>query len=122
MGVPDTSICEAQPLSDPSCEGYAEALANQEYNLQCSLDALYDLVVPGYDVANATEDNDFDFGTEFDFSEPELTGDAIIDDIISVELPDFDFSMPDFDIAPIEIEVVEIQEEARQKKKQRLLC
>ena len=72
-------------------------------------------------MANATEDNDFDFGTEFDFSEPELTGDAIIDDIISVELPDFDFSMPDFDIAPIEIEVVEIQEE-RQKKKQRLLC
>ena len=113
---PDTSICEAQPLSDPSCEGYAEALANQEYNLQCSLDALYDPGCPGYDVANATEDNDFDFGTEFDFSEPELTGDAIIDDIISVELPDFDFSMPDFDIAPIEIEVIEIQEEAPEEE------
>ena len=67
-------------------------------------------------MANATEDNDFDFGTEFDFSEPELTGDAIIDDIISVELPDFDFSMPDFDIAPIEIEVVEIQEEAPEEE------
>ena len=71
---------------------------------------LYTILVMGYDVANATEDNDFDFGTEFDFSGPELTGDTIIDDIISVELLVLT-SLYDFDIAPLN-EVVEIQEEA----------
>lgn len=98
---PDTSICEAQPLSDASCEGYAEALANQEYNLQCSIDALYDPGCPGYTVANVIEE------PVLDFSEPELTGDTIIDDIISVELPEIEI----VEVEPTPEPEPEIQEE-----------
>ena len=105
---PDTSICEAQPLSDPSCEGYAEALANQEYNLQCSLDALYDPGCPGYAVANVTEE------PEFDFSEPELTGDTIIDDIISVELPEIEIVETEVEVEPMPEPEPEIEEQVEE--------
>ena len=98
---PDTSICEAQPLSDASCEGYAEALANQEYNLQCSLDALYDPGCPGYTVANVIEE------PVFDFSEPELT-------IISVELPEVEIVETEVEVEPVPEPVPEIEEQVEE--------
>ena len=71
--VPENaSICEAQPLSDPLCDGYAEA--------------------------------------------PDVTGDSIIDDIISFEFDDFNFTVPEIDVAPVEIEIVEIPDEAPEEE------
>ncbi len=113
---PDTSICEAQPLSDASCEGYAEALANQEYNLQCTLDALYDPGCPGYDTANAIDSSTDDITGDFSFDTPDVTGDSIIDDIISFEFDDFNFTIPEIDMAPVEIEIVEIPDEAPEEE------
>ena len=43
--------CASNPLYDPSCSGYADALAQQEYDNNCSANALYDSGCPGY--ANA---------------------------------------------------------------------
>ena len=43
--------CASNPLHDPSCSGYADALAQQEYDNNCSANALYDSGCPGY--ANA---------------------------------------------------------------------
>ena len=41
------SICDSDPLADPSCPGYAEAYFNQ----QCSFDPLYNASCPGYEQA-----------------------------------------------------------------------
>jgi len=41
------NICDADPLADPSCPGYADAY----YEQQCSFDPLYDPTCPGYDQA-----------------------------------------------------------------------
>lgn len=42
-----TNICDADPLADPSCPGYAEAYQEQ----QCSYDPLYDVTCTGYEQA-----------------------------------------------------------------------
>ena len=41
------SICDSDPLADPSCPGYADAYFNQ----QCSFDPLYNSSCPGYEQA-----------------------------------------------------------------------
>lgn len=46
--MPDA--CSANPLSDPSCPGYANALFNQ----QCQQNPLFDPSCPGYSTANQT--------------------------------------------------------------------
>ena len=115
--VPENaSICEAQPLSDPLCDGYAEALGNQEYNFQCSIDATYDPGCPGYDTANAIGNSTDDISGDFSFDTPDVTGDSIIDDIISFEFDDFNFTVPEIDVAPVEIEIVEIPDEAPEEE------
>lgn len=43
--------CAADPLYDPSCSGYAEAYAEQQYQLNCQSDPLYDSGCPGYQQA-----------------------------------------------------------------------
>ena len=43
--------CAANPLYDPSCEGYGEAYAEQEYNNNCTADPMYDPGCPGYQQA-----------------------------------------------------------------------
>lgn len=43
--------CYVNPLNDPSCDGYAEAFAEQQYSLMCSADPLYDQGCPGYEDA-----------------------------------------------------------------------
>ena len=40
--------CAGNPLYDPSCNGYAEAYAQQQYDQNCSANALYDPGCPGY--------------------------------------------------------------------------
>ena len=40
--------CAGNPLYDPSCEGYADAYAEQQYNQNCAADPLYDSGCPGY--------------------------------------------------------------------------
>jgi len=40
--------CAADPLYDPSCNGYAEAYAQQQYDLNCQANPLYDSGCPGY--------------------------------------------------------------------------
>ena len=40
--------CAADPLFDPSCDGYAEAYAQQQYDLNCQANPLYDSGCPGY--------------------------------------------------------------------------
>ena len=110
--VPENaSICEAQPLSDPLCDGYAEALGNQEYNFQCSVDATYDPGCPGYDTANAIGNSTDDISGDFSFDTPDVTGDSIIDDIISFEFDDFDFNFDDFSVAPelVEIDILDFE-------------
>ena len=47
--------CAANPLYDPSCEGYADAYAEQQYNQNCSADPLYDSGCPGYAQAYETQ-------------------------------------------------------------------
>lgn len=47
--------CASNPLYDPSCPGYAEALAEQQYNAQCAADPLYDMGCPGYASAYYTQ-------------------------------------------------------------------
>ena len=48
IGDPNpTNICDADPLADPSCPGYAEAYHEQ----QCSYDPLYDATCTGYEQA-----------------------------------------------------------------------
>jgi hypothetical protein len=47
--MPD--LCATNPLSDPSCPGYANAL----YNQQCAASPLYDPGCPGYAAANLTK-------------------------------------------------------------------
>ena len=47
--MPD--LCATNPLSDPSCPGYANAL----YNQQCTANPLYDPGCPGYAAANLTQ-------------------------------------------------------------------
>jgi hypothetical protein len=44
-------ICVSQPLSNPSCPGYAQAFLAQ----QCSVSALYDATCPGYTQAYYTQ-------------------------------------------------------------------
>ena len=44
------NICTINPLSSPSCPGYAAAYLNQ----QCTISALYDPTCPGYAAANFT--------------------------------------------------------------------
>ena len=43
--------CAADPLYDPSCNGYAEAYAEQQYNQNCTANPLYDSGCPGYSTA-----------------------------------------------------------------------
>lgn len=43
--------CYATVLADPSCDGYADAFAEQQYSIMCSADPLYDSGCPGYDDA-----------------------------------------------------------------------
>lgn len=43
--------CYVSVLSDPSCNGYAEAYAEQQYSIMCSADPLYDSGCPGYEDA-----------------------------------------------------------------------
>ena len=43
--------CYASVLADPSCDGYAEAFAEQQYSIMCSADPLYDSGCPGYEDA-----------------------------------------------------------------------
>lgn len=43
--------CANNTLFDPSCPGYAEAYAQQEYDNNCSADPLYDPGCPGYSAA-----------------------------------------------------------------------
>ena len=43
--------CYSNPLYDPSCEGYAEAYAQQQYELNCAANPLYDSGCPGYQTA-----------------------------------------------------------------------
>ena len=43
--------CYVSVLSDPSCNGYAEAYAEQQYTIQCTANPLYDSGCPGYDDA-----------------------------------------------------------------------
>lgn len=45
------AACAANPLSSPSCTGYAEAYAQLIYNQSCSADPLYDIGCPGYEQA-----------------------------------------------------------------------
>ena len=40
--------CAANPLYDPACSGYAEAYAEQQYQLNCQANPLYDSGCPGY--------------------------------------------------------------------------
>ena len=40
--------CAVNPLYDPSCQGYADAYAEQQYNQNCAADPLYDSGCPGY--------------------------------------------------------------------------
>jgi len=46
-----TNPCANNPLYDPSCEGYAEAYAKQQYDLNCQANPLYDSGCPGYATA-----------------------------------------------------------------------
>ena len=43
--------CGGDPLFDPSCNGYAEALAKQLYDQNCAANPLYDTGCPGYQTA-----------------------------------------------------------------------
>jgi hypothetical protein len=43
--------CFSNPLHDPSCPGYAEAYAQQQYDLNCAANPLYDSGCPGYQTA-----------------------------------------------------------------------
>ena len=43
--------CASNPLYDPSCEGYADAYAQQEYEQQCQANPLYDIGCNGYQQA-----------------------------------------------------------------------
>jgi len=54
--VYEVDACAANPLSDPTCEGYAEAY----YNQQCSYDPLYDQGCTGYAEAYYTQQCGFD--------------------------------------------------------------
>lgn len=47
--------CSIDPLYDPSCPGYALALAEQIFNQQCSANPLYDISCPGYQEAYKTQ-------------------------------------------------------------------
>ena len=47
--------CAGNPLFDPSCNGYAEALAKQLYDQNCAADPLYDSGCPGYASAYETQ-------------------------------------------------------------------
>ena len=46
-----TNPCTGNALYDPSCPGYAEAFAQQQYNQNCSANPLYDSGCPGYATA-----------------------------------------------------------------------
>ena len=46
-----TNPCTDTALYDPSCPGYATALAQYEYDQNCAADALYDSGCPGYATA-----------------------------------------------------------------------
>ena len=41
-------FCATNALYDPTCPGYAQALAEQQYNQACAADPLYDAGCPGY--------------------------------------------------------------------------
>lgn len=74
----EVDACIANPLSDTSCPGYAEAYYDQQcsydplydsgcpgyeqayYNQQCSFDALYDTGCPGYEEAYYNQQCSFD--------------------------------------------------------------
>ena len=43
--------CAANPLYDPSCDGYAEAYAQQQYDASCQANPMYDSGCPGYQQA-----------------------------------------------------------------------
>lgn len=46
-----TNPCTGNALYDPSCPGYAEAFAQQQYEQNCSANPLYDSGCPGYATA-----------------------------------------------------------------------
>lgn len=46
-----TNPCTGNALYDPSCPGYAEAFAKQQYDQNCSANPLYDSGCPGYATA-----------------------------------------------------------------------
>ena len=87
--------CELDPLYDSGCTGYETAYFNQ----QCELDTAYDAACPGYeeyilslipdDVEedNPTTENTSSTSVEVvsieSFTEPEITGDAVIDEVIN---------------------------------------
>ena len=50
-----SSICQTVPLSSTTCDGYAEAYAEQVYAENCAISALYDYGCAGYE--NAYIDN-----------------------------------------------------------------
>ena len=52
----EVDACASNPLSEPTCEGYAEAY----YNQQCSFNPLYDQGCTGYAEAYYTQQCDFD--------------------------------------------------------------
>ena len=51
QGTPGVNICYTNPLSDPSCPGYADAYRTQ----QCTISALYDPSCPGYQQSYFTQ-------------------------------------------------------------------
>jgi hypothetical protein len=52
--------CAGNPLYDPSCEGYAEAYAQYEYDQSCSADPLYDSGCSGYQQAYYNQQCSYD--------------------------------------------------------------
>mgnify|MGYP006863212883 FL=1 len=52
--------CAADPLYDPSCSGYAEAYAQQQYDLSCQADPMYDSGCPGYQQAYYNQQCSYD--------------------------------------------------------------
>ena len=52
--------CNDTALYDPSCPGYATALAQYEYDQNCAADALYDSGCPGYATAYFNQQCDLD--------------------------------------------------------------